>query len=421
MDDRPQATEYIRWVQNALNRIMNTRLPVDGIMGFETRNALRRFQQQAGLLPTGFVGPPTEKALVAALTKQTPQQKYEHEFADEAFIDLKGEEEINRRSRAYIRWLQGALNRIMGFNLAIDGIAGPQTRNSIRRFQRRQGLKSDGIVGPKTERALVAAGAGAPPIQAVRPPATIAPEDPDRPDWIDWAPSPYRSSRAGNPVTAIIYHYTAGPSLTGTVRWFQNNPRRVSAHYVIGKDGRVVQMVPLAYSAHHAGSSNLPGCRRGVNRCSIGIEIVNWGVLTKRNGQFFTYSGRRYIGLPPVFVGGRWWEPYTPAQVNALIRLTRHLLSRYPGITHITGHEDIAPGRKSDPGGAFDWQAIRAGLAPLYAGHLGPLTDAPVREIKDYSFPVVTPGQETFADFEVDGTSIWEFSTDNVVDQFALV
>ncbi len=79
---------------------------------------------------------------------------FEEEFDDE----LSGE--INRRSPGYIRWVQSSLNRIMGFNLKIDGIIGPQTSNAIRRFQKKKGLKVDGIVGPKTEAALIASGAG---------------------------------------------------------------------------------------------------------------------------------------------------------------------------------------------------------------------------------------------------------------------
>jgi N-acetyl-anhydromuramyl-L-alanine amidase AmpD len=162
--------------------------------------------------------------------------------------------------------------------------------------------------------------------------------------------------------------------LDGTVAWFQNPQARVSAHYVIGKDGSIVQMVSLDRAAWHAGQSSLPGCRGGVNPCSIGIEIVNWGTLTKRGDMFLTHSGRRYKGAPPILARGTYWEPFTDAQYESLLNLTKHLLSNYPGITHITGHEDIAPGRKNDPGGAFDWDRIRSVLHSLFVGHVGPLT-----------------------------------------------
>jgi outer membrane protein OmpA-like peptidoglycan-associated protein len=80
------------------------------------------------------------------------------------------------------RWVQAALGRILGLQLAEDGIMGPATRNAIRMFQTRQGLTADGIVGPRTKAALTAAGAPAAPQSdavartpaAVCPPTTIA-------------------------------------------------------------------------------------------------------------------------------------------------------------------------------------------------------------------------------------------------------
>ncbi len=71
--------------------------------------------------------------------------------------------EVNRKSGDYIRWVQRSLNRIMGLQLAVDGIIGSQTRSAIRGFQQQQRLTVDGIVGSQTEAALIAAGASSPP------------------------------------------------------------------------------------------------------------------------------------------------------------------------------------------------------------------------------------------------------------------
>jgi hypothetical protein len=71
--------------------------------------------------------------------------------------------EISRGSSNYIRWVQESLNRILALRLAIDGVAGLQSRSAIRSFQQRQGLKPDGVVGATTEAALIRAGADAPP------------------------------------------------------------------------------------------------------------------------------------------------------------------------------------------------------------------------------------------------------------------
>jgi N-acetyl-anhydromuramyl-L-alanine amidase AmpD len=340
---------------------------VDGIMGPETRSAIRSFQRREGLPVTGVVGPDTKGALIAATASTSPSKQGEFVLADTELAQLEQRFKVSRSSREYIRWVQRSLNQVLGLRLFEDGIIGSQTRSAIRSFQNQRGLAVDGVVGPQTERALVAAGASKPPL-GQRPERMAS-----QPDWAEGIPSSYHSSRGGHPITAIIYHFTAGPRLEGTIRWFQDNPKKVSAHYVIGKDGRVVQMVPLNRAAHHAGSSSLAGCRGGVNRCSIGVEIVNWGKLTKRGNAFYTHTDKLYTGPSPVLARNQFWEPFTDAQYDSLVRLTHYLLSNYPTITHITGHEDIAPGRKNDPGGGFEWNRINASLRPVFTGHIGPL------------------------------------------------
>jgi outer membrane protein OmpA-like peptidoglycan-associated protein len=93
----------------------------------------------------------------------------EQELADEnegfntVFEDSEWEDEINRNSVAYVRWLQSALNRTLGPRLAVDGRAGPATRSALRSFQQRSRLTVDGIAGPRTEQALISAGVSPPP------------------------------------------------------------------------------------------------------------------------------------------------------------------------------------------------------------------------------------------------------------------
>lgn len=102
---------------------------------------------------------------------------------------------------------------------------------------------------------------------------------------------------------------------------------RVSSHLLIRRDGELLQYVPLCQRAWHAGESCFQG-RKGCNDFSIGIEL----------------EGSDEI-------------PYTDEQYHRLILATKSILSLFPGITprSITGHSDIAPGRKTDPGPAFDW------------------------------------------------------------------
>jgi peptidoglycan hydrolase-like protein with peptidoglycan-binding domain len=89
--------------------------------------------------------------------------------------------EMDRRSPAYVRWVQQSLNRLGGAGLAVDGALGPRTRDAVRAFQGRRGLAADGVVGPRTEAALIAAGASSPPgapapgpPNVPRPPGTLA-------------------------------------------------------------------------------------------------------------------------------------------------------------------------------------------------------------------------------------------------------
>lgn len=107
---------------------------------------------------------------------------------------------------------------------------------------------------------------------------------------------------------------------------------RVSAHCVIWRDGGIWQYVPFAQRAWHAGVSAFAG-REQCNDFSIGIELEGTDDL-----------------------------PYTNNQYRSLVSLTRWLMQLYPAITldRIVGHEHIAPGRKTDPGPAFDWTMFRS-------------------------------------------------------------
>ncbi|MFM2588853.1 1,6-anhydro-N-acetylmuramyl-L-alanine amidase AmpD [Vibrio sp. TBV020] len=108
----------------------------------------------------------------------------------------------------------------------------------------------------------------------------------------------------------------------------------VSAHCLIRRDGQVVQFVPFKARAWHAGVSSFAG-REKCNDYSIGIEL----------------EGSDFVA-------------YTDEQYAALTKLTKQIQTHYPMITlpRITGHQYIAPLRKTDPGLVFDWVRFRSGL-----------------------------------------------------------
>lgn len=153
------------------------------------------------------------------------------------------------------------------------------------------------------------------------------------------------------------------------------NPKsRVSAHYVVARDGNIVQMVHEHEKAWHAGVASINGDPY-VNSQSVGIELVNWGELKKRGDKYYCWPDnyqREYdckeFGEPLAFdkfIDGElittYWAPYTEAQVDAVIELCREIVQRHPDITpeRILGHEDVASGRKNDPGPALDMEKIR--------------------------------------------------------------
>ena len=118
---------------------------------------------------------------------------------------------------------------------------------------------------------------------------------------------------------------------------------RVSAHFLIRRGGSLLQFVPCDRRAWHAGLSSWQG-RPKCNDFSVGVELE-----------------------------GTDMHPYTIHQYRQLARLTGELLLRYP-IVAVVGHSDIAPGRKTDPGPAFDWEQYHDRMARhprgMRAGHL---------------------------------------------------
>jgi peptidoglycan hydrolase-like protein with peptidoglycan-binding domain len=152
---------FVRWVQGALNRSRGLRLPLDGQLGAATRSALRN-----------LLDAPADAAVDAGSDTGTDIAV---DSAGASESEWQGE--ISRASRDYIMWLQSSLNRLLGLNLAVDGISGTMTRAAVRDFQTRQRLGVDGIVGPITEAALIAAGATAPPGSTAAP-APAAPTAP---------------------------------------------------------------------------------------------------------------------------------------------------------------------------------------------------------------------------------------------------
>jgi N-acetylmuramoyl-L-alanine amidase len=174
------------------------------------------------------------------------------------------------------------------------------------------------------------------------------------------------SFAAGMPDTLII-HFTGGSSADSSVAWLCNPQAKASAHVVVARDGSITQLVPFDIVAWHAGESSYGG-RSGFNRYSIGIEIDNPGRLARTEaGSYVASFGRSY---PPEQVisavhrnehSPSFWLTYPEPQIAAVFDLCAALCAAY-GIKQILGHEEIAPGRKIDPGPAFPLDRLRLEL-----------------------------------------------------------
>ena len=160
----------------------------------------------------------------------------------------------------------------------------------------------------------------------------------------------------------IVIHYTGGASLGSSVNWLKNPQAKASAHLVVGKTGKIVQLAPFNVKTWHAGISKWKG-RKNLNRYSIGIEIDNAGLLTKRADGYYTSFGKKVKENEVVFAKHKneqeekAWAAFTDKQIASIEDLCFLLKEQY-NIVEIVGHDDIAPERKIDPGPAFPLQQI---------------------------------------------------------------
>ena len=159
------------------------------------------------------------------------------------------------------------------------------------------------------------------------------------------------------PIDMLVLHYTGMPTAADALARLCDPAAKVSAHYVIDEDGRVIALVDETKRAWHAGVSSWRG-ESNVNGRSIGVELVN-------PGHEFGY------------------RDFPDAQMTALEELAAAILARHPiPARNVVGHADVAPSRKADPGERFDWRRLAAkgiGLWPVGASAV----DADAEAVRD--------------------------------------
>lgn len=135
-------------------------------------------------------------------------------------------------------------------------------------------------------------------------------------------------------ISVLVIHSTATSGIDSPRDWLTNKDSKVSAHYLIGRTGMILQLVEDKSVAYHAGESEWKGAK-GINAISIGIELVN------ANDGIMDYPEDQIAALCSIAV---------PICKEFKIKLD-----------DVVGHKDIAPGRKTDPAG-FPWDDFRGRL-----------------------------------------------------------
>ena len=164
----------------------------------------------------------------------------------------------------------------------------------------------------------------------------------------------------------VLLHYTAGRNLESSVESLcTKKPQgNASAHLVLGRDGRIVQLAAFNAVTWHAGASQWGGFD-GLNHHAIGIEMDNAGLLHLEGERYVSWFGKTcpadevHVAEHRHGGGPRPWHGFTEAQIGRALELCELLVAHY-GLEDVLGHEDVARGRKVDPGPAFPLAAVRS-------------------------------------------------------------
>jgi N-acetylmuramoyl-L-alanine amidase len=178
--------------------------------------------------------------------------------------------------------------------------------------------------------------------------------------------------RTGARIDMLVLHYTGMLAADAAVKHLCTAGTDVSAHYVVMGDGHIIQCVPEARRAWHAGQSSWAG-ETDINSCSIGIEVANPG---------------HDHGYPK----------FPLRQIAAVTALCRGIFTRYRiPADRVLAHSDVAPSRKRDPGEKFPWRILHGSGIGLWVPP-APIQPGPIYVLGD-SNPSVQELQELLAKF----------------------
>ena len=150
---------------------------------------------------------------------------------------------------------------------------------------------------------------------------------------LNYSPNFDQKKRKIKQIKFIIFHYTGMKNEKNAIKRLTDSKSKVSSHFLIGGNGKIITLVPELYVSWHAGISSWQNYK-SLNKHSIGIEISN--------------PGHNYN-----------YKKFSKKQIHSILKLTKYLIKKYKiKNKFILGHSDIAPFRKKDPGEKFPWKYL---------------------------------------------------------------
>jgi N-acetyl-anhydromuramyl-L-alanine amidase AmpD len=219
---------------------------------------------------------------------------------------------------------------LLGYDLVVDGHFGPKSVRSLQAFQKKMGLVADGECGPKTLEALKVSQKRT----SKEEKSTVQPKDygdinVNRTFLLDSTQYIKQTTKKDK----IFIHFTAGgPNAVNVIKGWNSDETRVSTSYVIdGEIGQIFECFSPDYWGFHLG---VKGTNGALDKTSIGIEICNWGPITKKGDKFYNYLNReinedQVYTLDKPFRGYSYFHKLTNEQLSSLEKLLEHLILNY--------------------------------------------------------------------------------------------
>lgn len=216
----------------------------------------------------------------------------------------------------------GAVQRLQsllqneGYQIDVDGVFGQYTEKIVKKYQLSKGLVADGIVGAKTWQALE--GVRQNDVELNLP-------------IIDIPLAAEHYFNQTHKKTQIVLHHTASShNVNGILNWWKSDGVRVGTPFIVGGDGRIYRV----FDEQHAWAWHLGVGSAAADSRAIGIEITNWGHLTKRGDKFYNYvngevPANEVYELPKAFKGHKYYHKYTPQQIATTKQLVLELSDKY--------------------------------------------------------------------------------------------